>query len=246
MSPRSTRNASATPDHLVGLGQDRVRRLLAVVDRPAAPRGSRCTPRRRGRLSTSAPSGGLGHTGHGRRTENTATTEPHQGCSNAHRPPTEDEGEHEAEERERFGERDAEEHGRSHHAGRFGLAGHRGDGVADHDADADARADGRAAVDDASTDGLETGRELTGLLDCEEQSNDLTQHLFLLIARVLVLGVHVTPPMYTAVRIVKMNACRTATRTSKPVSATSSPNGERQQDHGDASPRTGRRTAART
>ena len=59
----------------------------------------------------------------------------------------------------------------------LGLARHRGDGVADHDADADARADGGAAVHDASTDGLETGLELTGLLDCEEQSKDLTQHL---------------------------------------------------------------------
>ena len=35
MSPRSTRNASPPQIDLVGLGEDRVRRLLAVVDRPA-------------------------------------------------------------------------------------------------------------------------------------------------------------------------------------------------------------------
>ena len=67
-----------------------------------------------------------------------------------------DEGEDEAEERERLGEGDAEEHGGAHHAGGLGLAGHGGDGVADHEADADAGADGGAAVDDAGADGRET------------------------------------------------------------------------------------------
>ena len=50
----------------------------------------------------------------------------------------------------------------------LGLAGHGLDGVADDEADADARADGRGAVDDAGTDGLQTGLELTGLLGGEE------------------------------------------------------------------------------
>src|SRR4051794_31036597 len=71
-----------------------------------------------------------------------------------------DEGKHEAEERERFGERDAEEHGRADHAGRLRLAGHRRDGVADDQPDADARADGRAAVDDATADRGETRRDV--------------------------------------------------------------------------------------
>ena len=53
--------------------------------------------------------------------------------------------------------------------GHLGLAGHRGDGVADHDADADARADGRGAVDDAGTDRLETVLQLAGLLGGEEE-----------------------------------------------------------------------------
>ena len=45
-----TQNAEGAPDDLVGLGQDRARRLLAVVDRARPPRGCRCTPRPRGRL----------------------------------------------------------------------------------------------------------------------------------------------------------------------------------------------------
>ena len=75
-----------------------------------------------------------------------------------------DEGEHEPEERERFGERDAEEHGRADDAGRLGLARHRGDGVADHEADADAGADRGAAVDDAAADCGQTRLELAGIL----------------------------------------------------------------------------------
>src|SRR5205085_1494186 len=81
-----------------------------------------------------------------------------------------DEGEDEAEERERLGEGDAEEHGRADHARRLGLAGHGRDRVADHEADADAGADGRAAVDDAATDGREALLELAGVLRSEKRN----------------------------------------------------------------------------
>src|SRR5262249_14522533 len=83
-----------------------------------------------------------------------------------------DEREDEAEERERFGERDAQEHRRTDGAGRLGLARHRRDGVTDDEADADAGADGSATVNNAAADGGETGFELTfGLLgeDLHEQ-----------------------------------------------------------------------------
>src|SRR4051794_27413120 len=73
-----------------------------------------------------------------------------------------DEGEDEAEERERLGERDTEEHGRTDHAGRLRLARHRRDGVADDEPDADAGADGGAAVDDATADRGESGRDVRG------------------------------------------------------------------------------------
>ena len=49
---------------------------------------------------------------------------------------------HEADEGERFGEGDAEEHRGADHAGGLGLAGHGLDRLADERADADAGADG--------------------------------------------------------------------------------------------------------
>ncbi len=58
----------------------------------------------------------------------------------------EEDEDHEADEGEGFGEGDAEEHGRTDHAGCFGLAGHGLDGLADEVADADAGADGGEAV----------------------------------------------------------------------------------------------------
>src|SRR5258707_14144763 len=63
-----------------------------------------------------------------------------------------DERENEAEERERLGERDPEEHRGSHGSGRLGVAVHSGDDVADHQADAVAVADGGGAAHDSSTD----------------------------------------------------------------------------------------------
>src|SRR5688572_10598620 len=63
-----------------------------------------------------------------------------------------DEREHEAEERERLGERDAQEHRGADHAGGLGLTGHGSDGVTHHDADADTRTDRSTAVDDATAD----------------------------------------------------------------------------------------------
>src|SRR5215204_3432647 len=45
---------------------------------------------------------------------------------------------HEADQGERLGEGDAQEHRGAHHAGRFGLAGHRLDRLADEVTDADA------------------------------------------------------------------------------------------------------------
>src|SRR4051794_39544666 len=66
----------------------------------------------------------------------------------------------EADEREGFGEGDAEEHGGAHHAGGLGLAGHRRDGVADHDADAEARTEGGGAAADPGTDGTEALQDL--------------------------------------------------------------------------------------
>src|SRR5438552_15947076 len=71
-----------------------------------------------------------------------------------------DEGQHEPEERERLGERDAEEHGRADHARRLRLARHRGDGISDDEADTDAGADRRAAVDDAAADRGEARRDV--------------------------------------------------------------------------------------
>ena len=65
---------------------------------------------------------------------------------------TDEDEDHEADQRQRFGEGDAEEHRGAHHAGRLGLAGHRLDGLADEVADADAWADGREAVGQAGTD----------------------------------------------------------------------------------------------
>src|SRR5687768_11782159 len=115
-----------------------------------------------------------------------------------------DEREDEAEQGERLGEGDAQEHGGAHHAGGLGLAGHGADGVADDEADADAGADGSAAVDDASTDGGEALDELAfGLL-----SED-GQHGFLLFPWDWFrawdqCSAWYELPRYTAVRIVKM------------------------------------------
>src|SRR4029079_16684472 len=67
-----------------------------------------------------------------------------------------DERKNEAEERERLGERDTQEHRRADGARRLRLTRHGGDGVAHHEPDADAGADGGGAVDDASTDGGQT------------------------------------------------------------------------------------------
>src|SRR2546423_5037961 len=49
-----------------------------------------------------------------------------------------EEEEHEAEQRQRLGERDTEEHGGAHRALHLGLSRHRGDGGTDDVADADA------------------------------------------------------------------------------------------------------------
>src|SRR2546423_9206184 len=59
----------------------------------------------------------------------------------------------EPDERERFGERDTEEHRRAGQTGRLGLAGHGLDGLAHHVADADAGADGGKAVGEPGADG---------------------------------------------------------------------------------------------
>src|SRR4029077_15009078 len=120
---------------------------------------------------------------------------------------------HEADERERFGEGDAEEHRGADHAGRFGLTGHGLDGLTDEEADADAGADGRQAVGETGADGgvgllLLVAGELRGEVgDCF--------HVVLVLlcwswlweigscARAQCSGC-VAPPMYTAVRMVKM------------------------------------------
>ena len=68
----------------------------------------------------------------------------------------------EADQRQGLGEGDTEEHGRAGHAGRFGLAGHGGDGVADDDADADAGANGGRPVADTGADRAETLKDLGG------------------------------------------------------------------------------------
>src|SRR5262249_2944070 len=103
-----------------------------------------------------------------------------------------DEREDEAEERERFGEGDAEEHGRADHGGGFGLAGHRGDGVAHHDADADAGADGRAAVDDAPTDGREALLQFARILGCEDE---VKHGYLLLLSQIAQCSGCMAPPM---------------------------------------------------
>ena len=141
-----------------------------------------------------------------------------RGCASLSLLAGDDEGEDEAEERQGLGEGDAEEHGRADHAGGLGLAGHGRDGVADHDADADAGADGGAAVDDAATDGREAVDELARLLLAmiEDVPARVSPSCFCDQCSGCM-----APPMYTAVRIVKMKACRNATRTSKPVRATS-------------------------
>ena len=79
-----------------------------------------------------------------------------------------DEGQHEPEERKRFGERNAEEHGRTDHAGSLRLTGHSGDGIADDKADADAGANCRAAVHDAAPDGGEAFNKFAWRLLGEE------------------------------------------------------------------------------
>src|SRR4051812_16606553 len=138
-----------------------------------------------------------------------------------------DEREDEPEQRERLGERDPEEHRGSDGAGRLGLARHGGDRVADDQADADAGADGGAAVDDASTD---RGQPLGGVGSClgeeEMEQSHVGSPCCFFFERVVDGQCEgcMELSMYTAVRIVKMNACRKLTRISKPVIATSSKN----------------------
>ena len=120
-----------------------------------------------------------------------------------------DEGENEAEERERFGERDAEEHRRLDLTSRLGLTGHRRDGVADDDADADAGADGRAAVGNASTDGRKTLDEFASVLGTEDRQrwkmcSSNCDSLFLVVVVSGDRGVAMARPMKTPARIVKM------------------------------------------
>src|SRR5215212_7240268 len=67
---------------------------------------------------------------------------------------------HEPDEGQGLGEGDTEEHGGTHHAGAFRLAGHGRDGVAHDDTDADAGADGGGAVADNGTDGGQSVEEL--------------------------------------------------------------------------------------
>ena len=111
------------------------------------------------RLRRRCPAANAGAATTHERDDDAERPRPVHGCDFAPSAPLsagDDEREDEAEERERLGERDAEEHRRSHGAGRLGLAGHRGDRVTDDQTDADAGADGGAAVDDASTDGRQT------------------------------------------------------------------------------------------
>src|SRR5215831_17584630 len=131
-----------------------------------------------------------------------------------------DERENEAEQRERLGERDSEEHRGAHRARRLGLARHRGDGVADHEADADAGADGSGAVDDASTD---RGEPLGGVGRCGGEEEMQHYHVMLLVVFGQCAGC-MEMSMYTAVRMAKMKAWRKLTNTSKPVIATSNAN----------------------
>src|SRR5215204_4669837 len=72
---------------------------------------------------------------------------------------SDDERQHEAEQRQRLDERDTEEHRRAHHAGRLGLPSHRLDRLAHQEADADAGADGGEAVDEALADGADVAGE---------------------------------------------------------------------------------------
>src|SRR3954469_12233947 len=77
----------------------------------------------------------------------------------------------EADQGERLGEGDAEEHRRADHAGSLRLAGHGLDRLADQVADADARADGRQAVGEAGRDCLtEVDEVITGAVEGAENS----------------------------------------------------------------------------
>src|SRR3712207_93996 len=72
-------------------------------------------------------------------------------------PLSDDEAQDEPEERERLGERDAQEHRGADHARRLGLARHGLDGLADEEADADAGADRGEAVHEALADRRDVG-----------------------------------------------------------------------------------------
>src|SRR5579859_5645233 len=77
----------------------------------------------------------------------------------------EDERHHDADQRERFGERETHPHVGADHARRLRLAGHRLGGVAEDQADAHAGADGREAVGNGSEppcDGGAAGGERVG------------------------------------------------------------------------------------
>src|ERR1700751_3886778 len=69
----------------------------------------------------------------------------------------EEERPHEANQAQRLGQREANPHVKRDPAGRFGLAGHGLDCVADEQADADAGADGREAVPEG-TEALDVNR----------------------------------------------------------------------------------------
>src|SRR5262245_42121058 len=75
---------------------------------------------------------------------------------------------HEADQGQRLGEGDAEEHRGAHQAGRLGLAGHGLDGLADDVADADAGADGGQAVGETGAGG---GSIVLGI-GCADLSKD--------------------------------------------------------------------------
>ncbi len=87
-----------------------------------------------------------------RRTNN-GLAAPTRGTGGCGSDELEEDEDHEADEGERLGERDAEEHGRLDLAGRLGLAGHGLHGLADEVADADAGADGGEAVGDTGAAG---------------------------------------------------------------------------------------------
>src|SRR6056297_1630414 len=108
------------------------------------------TPRVTTAVSTSTP---CGRDGWIRRARGSV-----QSCSFGCGRSLDEHGDDEADQRDGFGERHTQEHGRPDHAGRLGLASHRLDGLADEEADADAGADRREAIADAGADRTEVCR----------------------------------------------------------------------------------------